>query len=338
MSAIQDYLRDYRRSITEREAATFKEIIAAYRLLKRRLESELARIEAEFDSLKGATPAKIRRSALIRDVLRLIDEAIADYRRKVVPAIEREMTAASGLGIDDARRSVAAALETLRGDLADGIPTFTLPIRAIENAAALMGDGSPLIQYYEETLTPQVVKAIREEIITGIATGRPFASVARAVRKAGDITRWRSLAVARTETLRIRRESALQVYREAGNIPYWEWVAVKSERTCVLCLAMDGTRFPIDKPFPQHVNCRCTMIAVMPDLAPIKRVLGRDWFRRQSPDVQEKILGNEGYLAYIRGEVRDLKDYVAFRNNATFGTSIARRPLAQVISETHDQG
>lgn len=75
------------------------------------------------------------------------------------------------------------------------------------------------------------------------------------------------------------------------------------------------------------------MIAVMPDLPPIKRVLGRDWFRRQSPEIQQKILGQDGYLAWIRGQVRDLKDFVAFRNNATFGTSIARRPLAQVISE-----
>lgn len=333
MSAIQDYLRAYRRSITGREAATFAEILAAYRLLQRRLTGELANLESVLDSVKTPDRAKLRRSEILREILRQIESAILDYSRGVVPSIEREMTIAAGLGADDARRSVSAALETLRGDIAGGIPTFTLPRRAIENAAALMGDGSPLIQYFEKTLAPQVVAEIRSQVIEGIATGKPFASIAKAIRRAGDISRYRSLAVARTEVLRIRRESTLQVYREAGNIPRWEWVAVKSERTCVLCLAMDGKRFPIKEPFPQHVNCRCTLLAVMPDLPPIKRVYGRDWFKRQSPAVQEKILGPDAYLAWIRGEINNLRDFVEFRNDARFGKSVRRRPLAQVIGE-----
>ena len=333
MSAIGDYLRDYRRSIIGRERQTFAEIIDAYRLLQRRLSAQLAQLEKEFDSVKTTDRAKLRRSETLREILRQIETAIRDYSRGVVPSIEREMTTATGLGADDARRSVSAALETLRGNVAGGIPTFTLPRRAIQNAAALMGDGSPLIEYFNQTLAPQVVAEIRNQVIEGIATGKSFASIAKALRRAGDISRYRSLAVARTEVLRIRRESALQVYREAGNIPLWEWVAVKSERTCVLCLAMDGRRFPISEPFPQHINCRCTMIAVMPDLPPIKRTLGRDWFRRQPPEVQEAILGPDAYLAWIRGEINDLSDFVGFRNDARFGKSIRRRPLAQVISE-----
>ena len=135
------------------------------------------------------------------------------------------------------------------------------------------------------------------------------------------------------EVNRVRRETSRMVYKENDDIiSGWEWVASKSSRTCPLCLAMDGRTFPLDEPFPQHINCRCTMIAVIIDLPRRPRTLGKDWFETQDDATKETILGKEAFLAYQQNGLT-LNDFVAFRNDKRFGKSVTRKPLAKILAD-----
>jgi uncharacterized protein with gpF-like domain len=115
-------------------------------------------------------------------------------------------------------------------------------------------------------------------------------------------------------------------------IEAWEWVASKSARTCPLCLAMDGRQFPLDKPFPQHPNCRCTLKAVIEGLPAPKRTIGNDWFESQTDDVKRQILGGENFKAYKKHNLT-LNDFVAFKTDARFGESVTRKPLAKILAD-----
>jgi len=149
----------------------------------------------------------------------------------------------------------------------------------------------------------------------------------------GQITRTRALATARTEVNRVRRETTRQMYQANSDvITGWEWVASKSARTCPACLALDGRVFDLDEVFPQHVNCRCTMIPVIDGIQRPPRQLGSDWFDQQSDEIKETIIGKDGVAAYNEGLV-GLKDFVGWRNDKRFGKSVYTKPLSQVLLE-----
>lgn len=70
--------------------------------------------------------------------------------------------------------------------------------------------------------------------------------------------------IARSETTRAAANGALETYKENG-IEKVRWVAALSQRTCPECEALNGQVFNIGdaKIPPQHVDCRCTIVAVV---------------------------------------------------------------------------
>ncbi len=106
-------------------------------------------------------------------------------------------------------------------------------------------------------------------------------------------------------------------------------MASKSSRTCAACLALDGQIFELQEPFPQHINCRCTLKAVIEGLPPRTRTLGAQWFDTQPDDVKEQILGKESFLQWTqsrkeKGVNFELRHFVQERNDKRFGKSMNR--------------
>ena len=77
----------------------------------------------------------------------------------------------------------------------------------------------------------------------------------------------RSLIVARTETIRMSGLGAIENYKENG-IEKLRWTAAISERTCPICIDLNGRVFEIvnflsEVEYPAHVNCRCALSPVV---------------------------------------------------------------------------
>lgn len=85
------------------------------------------------------------------------------------------------------------------------------------------------------------------------------------------LSRQRAIAIARTETIAASnkgQELLWQQAQEKGLLPAvlrHAWIAAPSERTCPICLAMDGETVVVGEMFsggvtlpPAHVMCRCT--------------------------------------------------------------------------------
>ncbi|NMS25224.1 phage minor head protein, partial [Vibrio parahaemolyticus] len=100
---------------------------------------------------------------------------------------------------------------------------------------------------------PEVAETLRKELIKAAALGTNYNQISRKLLQTAQISKQRAMMITRTEVNRLRRETTRQIYeRNSKHIEAWEWLAVKSAKTCILCLAMDGKIFELKKPFPQH--------------------------------------------------------------------------------------
>lgn len=334
MSAFDDLLKSHRRRIIDREAAAFRELLAEYSDLQRSLKRQLAEIQKLIKEKRDAGevlgPSWAYRERRLKALLDQIGVEIERFGGTVARVTTREQRAAVRIAFDQVKETVAAVAGPSSA-VSSSIGTM-LPTRAIENAIGLMGNGSPIFEYWASQMAPAVVEKLRAQIINAVATGMDLRKLARQLEDTGNITKTRALAMARTEVNRIRRETTRQIFEENSDvIKGWEWVASNSPRTCAVCLALDGRVFPVKTPFPQHINCRCTLIAVIDGVERPKRTLGSEWFAKQPLDVQEHILGQDGAAAYRRGEV-ELKDFIGMRPDKRWGKSVFTKSLIKVLA------
>ena len=155
--------------------------------------------------------------------------------------------------------------------------------------------------------------------------GHPLALVVAAVLGlASAVLNWSVYAAeykdgsADTEQLDAYRDSATATQLANRDVlAGWQWVATLSSRTCRSCIAMHGSIHDIDEPGPlDHQQGRCSRAPVTkrwsdinPRLAGISEPPGmvqpgdgEAWLRKQSPEVQDKILGKRGAEAWRNGQ------------------------------------
>lgn len=334
MSALDEHLKKHRQKIIDREEKTFRDLAAAYREIEKQLKESYDELQKQIEDALAAeeetSPSWFFRQNRLKKLLAQVNEQIARFGGKAAKIIEREQRAAILIAVEQANETVNLELK-LAGK--DASFAAQLNPRAVETAVGAMGDRSPLRSYFEQQLAPLVADKIKSEVVKAAALGTGFKTISKRLSETGAITKHRALSVARTEVNRVRRETARQIYEENDDIfEAWEWVASKSSRTCPLCLAMDGRQFRLDEPFPQHVNCRCTMKAVIKGLPARPRTLGKDWFEKQTDATKETILGKETFVAYKQHNL-NLDDFVAFRNDKRFGKSVTRKPLAKILAD-----
>lgn len=335
MSALDEHLKKHRRKIIEREAAAFAELLREYEKIEKQLKREFDELQQKILAAQAEgqqiSISWFFRERRLKNLLEQVKDQINQFGEEATRIIEREQRAAIQIAVRQARETFEFEIRST--DFPDRDFASSLNLRTVETAVGLMGDGSPIREYFEKRLAPSVAERIRSEVIRAAAIGTNFKTISKRLQEAGGITKHRAMSVARTEVNRVRREATRQIYENNSDIlEGWEWVAVKSTRTCPLCLAMDGRRFPLDEPFPQHINCRCTMKPVILDIPAKTRTLGRDYFETLTDEQKEKILGKEAFLAYKHHNLT-LDDFVIFRNDKRFGRAVSRRPLAKILAD-----
>lgn len=168
-------------------------------------------------------------------------------------------------------------------------------------------------------LPPQAETAIRAHLQAALAAGwHPDTTADRTAAACHDACHtWASRyqTIARTEQLDAHRAAAYATQQANRDIlAGWEWVADLDQKTCRACIAMHGTRHPVDEPGPDdHPNGRCARVPItkpwsdlgidLPDTpSPWQPGDGPAWLETQSPDVQRHILGDRGRDAWKNGD------------------------------------
>ena len=128
----------------------------------------------------------------------------------------------------------------------------------------LDADGSRIRGLEKETYN-EIGSALGESIALGLSSRQASRLIQTHVQSAS-----RALTIAITETNRVSSYAAMETYKEFG-LEQHEWLPINP---CDVCALNDGAVVNIGSPFPsgvtqppQHPNCRCALIPVIPDMS-----------------------------------------------------------------------
>lgn len=307
----------FRDLVAAREAVATDAIVLAYATLYDVLRDDLDRLLDDVAALREAgrpvTMGTVARMERLQSLVEQVEAEVTRIAGSAAPLItdgQRELVL---MADQHARQLMLAGLGPPPGIV---INFNALPTNAIETMVGFLRPGTPLSEALDR-LPGMAADDVREALVRGIGTGQHPRVVARQFRQAigGNVASAERLA--RTAQLNAYREANRAVYQQNPTIVReWLWHAeLGSDRTCMSCVAMHGRTFPLDVPLVDHWNGRCAAIPVTPSWSEImggpveglpdqpQRETGLEWFERQSPAMQRRMLGRAKYHAYRAGEL-----------------------------------
>jgi SPP1 gp7 family putative phage head morphogenesis protein len=112
--------------------------------------------------------------------------------------------------------------------------------------------------------TERLLETLNEELIHTVVTGKKTTELKNLLQERFGVSYRRADTLVRTELVHIQTQAAQQRYKDYG-IEYVEVLVDEDERTCDLCKALKGKKFPINAtpPLPVHPNERCALVPVI---------------------------------------------------------------------------
>jgi len=322
--------RQFRQSLLQRDAAALSRITLAYLPIFSQLQNDLRQLAIAIEAAQAAgqqiSKAWLFRQERYQALLVQIARQVDGYAQGlVVPSLTQDQRTLVNLAQQQAAQMIAAQASILDPQSSILASFNRLPAAAVEHLVGAAGDGTPLARLFKG-YGRAVAGQVKDRLVAGIATGQSFDKTAREVSQILDRPRWEAARLVRTESLRSYREASRATYAAKG-ITTWVWLAAHSARTCVACLALDGTEWPIEKPMPNHPNCRCTMVAKLDQMP--KRQTGTEWLAQQSNDVQTSVLGQQGAEAFRNG--LPLENWIGLSKSKQWGETRYKRSLADAV-------
>lgn len=301
MPSPEQIARTAREELIAMEEAQRAELVRRMRLVEKRLAQSIRRLEKKIRNAQATgetlSPSWAFRIGNLEELLRQIQRLYTEAGAKEGPSIGR-------LQLDAA---ILAEASTAAASLS--VSWSRLPLEALVQLQNRMADGSPLDERFLRVGVEAAEKA-KQALFNGIVEGKNARVIARQIRTALQTTRFNAEVIARTEVTRAYREAQTLSYREnAELVSGWRWLAVKDDRTCPICLSLDGTLHDANEPFYSHPSCRCTTV---PELkggkALSQKIDGEEYFYSRDAKTQAKIVGpvRQKLLADKNLELKDL--------------------------------
>lgn len=204
----------------------------------------------------------------------------------------------------------------------------SLPVGAFENMVGFLHDASPLADLFMD-LGPQSLEKANIIFAEGLSKNKGPRVIAKQMERAFDMTKTRSLTIARTESLRAYRTAAQQNYEANSNVvTAGRWSSSRDGRTCYLCLAKDGTIIPHGERMAAHVGCRCSVVPVVKFLN-VDRGTGEEWLEKQPEEVQLDKLGPARFERWKAKRI-SLQDMATVQYHPRWGNSVRSVPIEQI--------
>lgn len=323
---IVQVMNQFKAHLLASEAQQTQQMVAQWRSVESTLQDKVE-LFARRVLEDGLSPSQVRSRQFqldrYRSLLAQVNEQLDKYSTYANTTISDRQRQLGRQGIRDAQTAIATtAGVTIRYD--------KLPVSATENMVGLAGDGSPLLSLLRDSFGLGA-GAMLDKLAKGVAIGENPRVIARdMVRNGLSQSLNRMLTIARTETLRVYRESSREQYKESGVVPGYKRLATHDRRVCPACLMADGEFYKLTEVMPEHPQGRCAMVPIVDGYKPAEWQSGADWFTEQNPEVQQGILGNGRYQAWRAGKF-DLDQLVAVRADRVWGDSLQPRTLTDLL-------
>lgn len=316
----------FRNALLMQERPLELEMAAVWREIARELEPEMTALVADMADQSNLTRSRLYRNQRYQALLaQLLGELKGYGLRRMGKGLEQHAQIAATWGATD-----AAALIKATGGSGVAVALNRLPKEAVAAATALAREGKPLAELLERAF-PLAAEGVTRELITGVALGRSPRDVARRMQRHGlGQGLNHTLLVARDQSIRAYRTASLQTYRANDHILRgYMRLAPRSTRTCMACIALDGTEYALGDLMPLHPQDRCTMVPLLKGEPPPERQPVWDWLMQQPPAVQEQTMGKGLYKLWKAGRVRR-EQLVTVREDGVWGPSAVTTPIKQL--------
>ena len=267
MPTLYEVAEVYRQRMLRREASIVKEIRDTY---MDSMSDVLARLSAVTKAIEDEL---VSEGVLISDRLDLLQM----YQERLQSLAEQMSAKVTEYGIDAAKR----ATDAQRSGLQLALDMQTDPIRpgmglpsnvsissvwnavdeqGVEFALGFAADGSPLGDLYA-TIGPDMSKRVASAVAQGF---HPYKLAKILSDTYTVLAPARAETIARTEMIRAAREGTrAAMLANQDIIKGYQRVCAGDQRVCVVCWALHGQTWPLDKPVASHPNCRCTIIPIL---------------------------------------------------------------------------
>ncbi len=318
----------------------------AYRVVLARLvpEAEAFRryLEQQVADGKTLTPNQIRRMNRYRAFIATTAQQIDRYGAVVEGEVTAGQAAFARQGIADARALVEAQLpEAMRQSV---MGTFAvMPTDAVDALVAALAESSPLRTRVLAGYGERAAQGIGRALVEGVALGKGPRVTAAAMARAWGVPLTDALRISRTEHVRAHRMATMDSYRRNPHIVKgWIWAsALIPGRTCMACVAQDGTRHPLEETLDDHPNGLCVMLPETVTMAElglegvpetgVEVEGGEAWFARQPEAVQRQMMGPTAYEAWRAGKISSLQAFVHEDHDEDWGRTIREAALSEIL-------
>jgi SPP1 gp7 family putative phage head morphogenesis protein len=335
-SDAQKSVEGFQRLLAAQDAKASAQVVRAYAPVYRQLQRDTQAL-VRVAQTQGLKPWQVMRMQRMKDLEKQFLAGASKFADAAGTTITNAQRTAVGLAKRSTRQAVAAGLPrgvTMENLANIGLSWNRLPDEAFTNFVGIAADGNP-VGALLAPLGREAAGGVKDAIGTGIALGKGPRQTAQLVRVAAGMPLSKALLITRTETNRAFREATRLDYANNSQVVKgYRRLAAHSERTCMACIALDGTLYALDEPLNEHPNGRCALVPdtiTYQDLGldvemPPQPENARDWLTRQSEDTQRNMLGNARYEAIQRGELH-MSQLATVRQNAIWGDAAVVRPL-----------
>lgn len=311
---------EFRTELALREASAVQVMMGTWRGVEETLAADFLHFVETHPDLANLTPGQVMRLERFQALEVQVRAQVAAFEGVAGPVISQGQIQAAQLGAQQAAEMLQA--------LGLHVGFDALPVAATESVVALARAGRPLHALLEP-MYGEATAGILRELTRGVALGRGLRDIAR--RMAGDgLTDGLNhlLLVTRDQYNRAHRTAALRRYEESGAVSgYVRRCARQPGRTCLACIALDGTFYALRDGFEGHPQCRCVMIPAVRGVNMQTLGSGRGWFEELPEEQQIAVMGQGRWEAWQAGELTWGR-MVQRRRHPVWGTSVTPRTIA----------
>lgn len=318
-----------------------KAYVASYVRLEPEIKALIEYIETMQKSGK-VTQSQVKNSQAYKNLMREVADELDDYqaylRTEVTTAVQE--SAKQGLQAGDLLLVTAIALSL-------GVDTKDVPKDTVKKPETL--DAMDFLKKYLEKDGPLMQRISGTSKTVGIGDYYTQKIADGILQRVGDgmnprlIGEWMidEYGMGLTDAMRIARTSQLYSYREANNavqvansdlLEGVVWCAEMDDRTCMSCISLHGQRFDVGTVCDDHHNGRCAMLPWVKGMENPVGQTGEDWFKEQSGETQNAMMGEAMYNAWI-GHAIDFSQISTTYKDDVYGEMRGVNSLLNILGE-----
>lgn len=307
----------FRNELLVQNASAMDDLTKRWRTVEAALKAEMEALAFQMSQAKAdgqtVSESQLYANERYQALLIQLQRELAKYNADAAAIIQAQQLSFASMGAEQATAWLrySGAIQGSFTQLGSG---------AFENIAALARADNPLALLLSNAY-PETAQAITDALLSGLALGKNPRITARMMVNDGLATSLNhALLINRDQSIRASRLAALQQYQTSGLAVAYMRIAARQRRTCLACLALDGTVYPTNVMMPLHPQCRCAIVPLLRGREPLAMPTGKQWFMQQDAATQRSMLGPRRYALWQKG-VFQFEDLATVHSGGVWGAN-----------------